>query len=228
MNGIHDMGGMHGFGQVQIEANEPVFHEPWEGRVMGLISQVRHRLAAQQPSRRMIGRPVMENMEPAAYLNASYYERFLFMLERNAIMNGLVTEAELRERIDYYRERPEAPMPRHDDPQAAQRQRAALRVQGQPASTGAPPRFGVGDHVRARNFNPIGHTRLPRYVRGKHGVIVRVNGWYAIQDADASALGPNPQAVYTARFDAREVWGPDADSNLGVYLELWEGYLEPA
>ena len=226
MNSVHDLGGMHGFGQVQIEANEPVFHEEWEGRVLGLLSLTGPASGLPQPNPQLRGRAIIESMDPVRYLTASYYERFLEVIARRAVASGLVTEAELRERIERLRAQPDTLLPRRDDPAAVARARAGLQVQAHPEPAGPAPRFGVGDRVLARNLNPAGHTRLPRYIRGKQGFIVRVNGWYGVQDADATALGPSPQPVYTARFDAGEVWGPGAEPNLGIYLELWEGYLE--
>ena len=174
------------------------------------------------------GRSIIESMDPLHYLRASYYERFLVVAERAALANGVVTEEELRSRTEFYREHPEAPVPRREDPRTVERIRTQLRTQRHPEPEGAAPRFSVGDAVLARNLNPPGHTRLPRYIRGKRGVIARVNGWYAIEDADVAGLGPNPQTVYTVRFAGGEVWGPTTEPHLSVYLELWEGHLEPA
>ena len=223
MNGVHDMGGMHGFGRVEIERDEPVFHAEWEGRVMGM-----RRLVQQLPGMRLPGRPVIESMEPLHYLTASYYERFLHTLETHAVEQGLITREELDTRTELFRQHPAAPVPRRSAPPEAARALASFSAQARPEPSGLPPQFTVGDLVAARNLNPVGHTRLPRYIRGKRGVIERVNGWYHLQDEETEGLGPNPQAVYTVRFPAREVWGPRADPHHTVYLEMWEGYLEPA
>jgi nitrile hydratase subunit beta len=224
MNGVHDMGGMHGFGRVEIERDEPMFHEAWEGRMWGMLRQLRQLPGKQPPS----ARPIIESMEPVRYLTVSYYERFLHALEIHAVEKGLVTREELDARTELFQQHPEAPVPRRSAPTEAARAIALLTVQARPEPSGPLPQFKVGDLVAARNLNPAGHTRLPRYIRGKRGVIERVNGWYRLQDEEIEGLGPNPQTVYTVRFPAREVWGPRADPYLTVYLEMWEGYLEPA
>ena len=224
MNGVHDMGGMHGFGRVEIEIDEPVFHEAWEGRVYGMLQQAR-RTNGWQIGR---NRAIIESMPPAKYLTASYYERFLEALEQQVLAAGLVTEEELGRRIDQYRDHPDGQVPRREDPAGVARIRAAIATARHPEPEGAAPRFRLGDPVLVRNLNPRGHTRLPRFIRGERGVIARVNGWCLIEDADTTGLGPNPQTVYTVRFDAGEVWGPNAEPNQSVYLEMWEGYLDPA
>ena len=222
MNSIHDMGGMHGFGRVEIERDEPVFHEAWEGRVMGMLRQIR-----QLPGPHPQGRPTIESMEPVRYLMASYYERFLHVIEITTIEKGLVTREELDARTELFRQHPAASVSRRSVPTVAARAIASLTVQARPEPSGPLPQFKVGDPVAARNLNPTGHTRLPRYIRGKRGVIERINGWYRLQDEEIEGLGPNPQTIYTVQFPAREVWGPRADPHLTVYLEMWEGYLEP-
>ena len=227
MNGVHDMGGMQGFGRVEIERDEPVFHEAWEGRVMGMLLGML-RQVWQLPGTRLPGRPLIESMAPVRYLTASYYERFLHALEMHAVEQGLVTQDELDARTERFRRYTEVPVPRRSVPTVAARAIAALTAQARPEPSGPLPQFKVGDPVAARNLNPAGHTRLPRYIRGKRGVIERVNGWYRLQDEEIEDLGPNPQTVYTVRFTAREVWGPRADPHHAVYLEMWEGYLEPA
>ena len=226
MNGVHDMGGMHGFGRVEIEKDEPVFHEAWEGRVMGMLLGTL-RQVWQLPGARFPGRPLIESMAPVRYLTASYYERFLHALEMHAVEQGLVTRDELDARTERFRWYPEGPVPRQSVPTVAARAIAALTVQARPEPSGPLPQFKVGDPVAARNLNPTGHTRLPRYICGKRSVIERINGWYRLQDEEIEGLGPNPQTVYTVQFPAREVWGPSADPHLTVYLEMWEGYLEP-
>jgi nitrile hydratase len=90
------------------------------------------------------------------------------------------------------------------------------------------PRFTVGDRVVARTMNPIGHTRLPRYVRGKQGVIHEDYGVFGFPDTNAHGRGDNPQHVYNVRFSARELWGPTASEHDGLYIDLWEDYLDPA
>lgn len=223
MNGVHDLGGMHGFGPVIIEPDEPVFHEPWEGRVYGMLQQLRRKYQRNSGH----SRSVIESMEPVRYLTASYYERFLEAAVQTALEEGLVTDRELAARIEQLRATPGALVPTRSDP--AEVQQTLVRLKTQPPSeppTGA-PLFRPGDGVQARNLNWPGHNRLPRYIRGKRGWVERINGWYTIEDANAGALGRNPQPVYTVGFEGREVWGEGCEPNLKVYLELWEGYLLP-
>ena len=70
--------------------------------------------------------------------------------------------------------------------------------------------FKVGQRVRARNIHPTGHTRLPRYARGKTGVVVRDHGVYVFPDTNAHFQGEKRQHVYSVRFTARELWGEQA------------------
>jgi nitrile hydratase subunit beta len=225
MNGVHDMGGMHGFGPVMREENEPVFHDPWEGRVLGMLREFGARFPARAPG---AARDIIENIEPARYLTTSYYERFLEVVVQRAIAEGVITPQELEARMQVYEKEPDKPVPANSDPEAVARARARFATQLYPEPEGAAPRFSEGDAVLVRNLNWQGHNRLPRYIRGKHGFIERVNGLYATEDAHADALGPNPQTVYTVRFEGREVWGPETEPNMQLYLELWEGYLEPS
>jgi nitrile hydratase beta subunit len=90
------------------------------------------------------------------------------------------------------------------------------------------PRFQIGQRVRARNINPVGHTRLPRYARGKFGMIDRDHGVFVFPDTNAHFLGEKPQHVYSVRFTARELWGEQAPQKDSVYLDMWDDYLDPA
>src|SRR5688500_16380079 len=91
-----------------------------------------------------------------------------------------------------------------------------------------PPRFKAGDRVRARNINPLGHTRLPRYARGRQGVIDRDHGVFIFPDTHAMGLGPKPQHCYAVRFAARGLWGPEASARAWIYIDLWDDHLDPA
>ena len=92
----------------------------------------------------------------------------------------------------------------------------------------AKARFKVGQHVRARNMNPPGHTRLPRYARGKAGVVARHHGIFVFPDSNAHFLGEAPQHLYSIRFTARELWGDAASPRDSVHLDLWDSYLDHA
>ncbi len=224
MNGVHDLGGMHGFGKVHIEKDEPVFHEEWEGRILAMSRQLGIALGPLPPG---AARFIIESMYPTRYLTASYYERLgIEVVEKRALANGIITKEELDQRTEFFREHPASSVPRREDLATVEGILAGLRTQRHPSPEGPAPRFRLGDPVLARNLNWSGHSRLPRYIRGKRGSIARVNGWYAIEDGHADELGPNPQTVYTVGFAGPEVWGPNTDPKLRVYLEMWEGYLD--
>lgn len=215
---------MHGFGPVPYAQDEPVFHEAWEGRLYGL------RRALREPLFRTTDefRAVLERLEPAVYLGSTYYERWLVATERSIVAKGLLTAEELEARTEAFRSEPDRALPRREDPQLLEQALARVnrRDPAQPKPVG-PSRFSAGDQVIARNVHPTGHTRLPRYVRGKRGVVTRVHGFNDLPDAIAAGTGPDPQPVYSVRFEARELWGDSAEANACVYLDLWDSYLEP-
>src|SRR5208282_3670148 len=208
MNGIHDMGGMEGFGPVAPEANEPVFHAEWEARVYGLMSgffalgkinvdEFRH---------------AIERIPPARYLASSYYERWMQATETLLVEHGIVTREEI------------ASLPQPDHSSIAV---PAAQPPAKPSrAPKARPRFAAGDRVRVRNLNPPGHTRSPRYVRDKIGAIRRDYGSYVFPDTNAHHAGENRQHVYSVEFTARELWGTAARER--IIIDLWEDYLEPA
>jgi nitrile hydratase subunit beta len=221
MDGIHDLGGMHGFGPVVPEPDEPVFHADWERRVFGLtfstgctVDEFRHGI---------------EQMDPAEYLNSSYYEHWLVTIEKNLLDKGRITAEELDARTRHFQEHPQAQPTRREDPQLARRFLEGIKI-GNPSvrAPAVPPRFQVGDRVVARNTHPHGHTRLPRYVRGKRGTIHAHYGTHLTPDTNAHGLGEQPQPVYNVRFDARELWGDSAEERQVLHIDLWESYLEPA
>jgi len=219
MNGVHDMGGMHGMGPVQEEKNEPVFHEAWEGRVFAL----RRAMGAWGKWNIDFMRHEVELVPPADYLRMGYYERqfaaFLVVLAKR----GFLSPAEL-----------EAGKPTSGSavavPALTAERAKVLIAKGVPTSrdVSVSPRFQSGHQVRARNINPVGHTRLPRYVRGKFGTIDRDHGVFVFPDTNAHFLGERPQHVYSVRFAARELWGAQAAEKDCVYLDLWDDYLEAA
>ncbi len=224
MNGAHDMGGMHGFGPVVREQNEPLFHAEWERTVFGMSRAMRARgIINIDESRHGI-----ERMPPAEYLAASYYERWLSSLERVLVEKGIVTSDELESRIEQLREQPETPTPSRDDPDLYRLLTQQTSQQELYQREGPAPRFGVGDPVRTTNTHPTGHTRLPRYARGKWGTILLVHGPQALPDRHAHGQGECPEVVYNVRFDGREIWGASAEMGTAISIDLWESYLEPA
>ena len=217
MNGVHDMGGMEGFGPIAPEPNEPVFHHRCEARALALT------LAAGAWGRWTLdkSRHARELIPAADYLSMSYYEKWVAGLVALLVESGLVTRKEIEDAHA-------APGAEKSSPPLT-----AARV-GISLASGGPtirviataPRFAPGVDVRARNLNPSGHTRLPRYVRGKLGTITRHHGAHVFPDTNAHGLGERPQHLYQVRFEARALWGEAQRS--AVYLDLWESYLEPA
>jgi nitrile hydratase beta subunit len=217
MNGVHDMGGMQGMGPVDREQNEPVFHSPWEGRIYAISRAI----GAWRKWNIDASRHQIELIPPADYLRMSYYEKWLTRNLELLVKHGLVTSEE----IDSGKPSP-----------GAAKATPPLTLSGVPAAMGrgsytrpganAKARFKVGQHVRARNMNPAGHTRLPRYARGKVGVVVRIHGIFVFPDTNAHFLGEQPQYLYSVRFAARELWGEQASPRDFVYIDMWDNYIE--
>jgi nitrile hydratase subunit beta len=215
MNGIHDMGGMHGIGPLQYEKNEPVYHSEWEGRVdtMYVAMWATGKIAGPRQA-------IEEKISAYEYLRMSYYERWLTALIEQMIAAKLITRAEI------------------ESGQPAERSANSVRpvsateavafrtgISSTRRNVELAPRFQIGQRVRARNINPVTHTRLPRYARGRLGIVDRLRGVFPIPDANA---GGKSQNLYSVRFPARELWGEDAPPRDAVYLDMWDDYLEPA
>jgi nitrile hydratase subunit beta len=218
MDGIHDMGGMHGFGKVEAEQNEPVFHAQWEGRVLAMTRAMGYAGAWTIDQ----SRAANEKLPAQVYLSISYYKRWELALEANLIETGLASADEIA-----------AGHARH----AGKPLKRRLLPAGVPNTitrgsytrqASAPARFKVGDRVRTKNIHPETHTRLPRYARGSSGVIDAIRGCHVYPDTVAIGAGEDPQWLYTVLFDARELWGDDADPTLTISIEAFEPYLEPA
>jgi nitrile hydratase subunit beta len=223
MNGAHDLGGMHGFGAVEIERDEPVFHHEWERRAFALT------LAAGFLGKWNIdmSRFARERMPPAEYLASTYYEHWLFGVEQLLHDTGLLTHDELDARLQGRGGTParitDARTVHPEHVERLLRTSRDARVDADVA-----PRFKVGDRVLTRNINPTGHTRLPRYARGKHGVIAIDHGVWTFPDANAAGRGRAPQHCYSVRFTARELWGDAAPPRDVVHLDVWDDYLVSA
>ncbi len=217
MNGVHDMGGMTCFGPIQREENEPIFHSPWERRVFGMTMMTMGQVDTLDAFRH-----TGERMAPVYYLSSSYYEHWLAGLETVLVEKGILTKEELATGIARDTSgSTKTPLPPEAVPALVQNGAACSRQTGR-----LTPRFKPGDRVIARNLNPPGHTRLPRYVRGKRGVIDRVHGTFVYPDTNAHGGGEQPQPVYSVRFDAIELWGPTASTHDRLHIDLWEDYLE--
>ena len=217
MNGVHDMGGQHGMGPVQYEKDEPVFHASWEGRVYALTRAMR----AWRKWTLDASRYALEILPPAEYLRMTYYERWLTRLETEVVKYGFVTAEELQNG------KPAAGSSTAT-PALTLATSAGWLSRGIPSSQDPKvrPMFKVGQRVRARNMHPAGHTRLPRYARGKAGVVTRDHGVYAFPDTNAHSQGEKRQHVYSVRFTARELWGESASARDSVHIDMWDDYLE--
>ena len=218
MDGIHDMGGMHGFGKVEPEPNEPVFHAPWEGRTYAI--------------NRALGftgiwtidetRAGIERLPPEVYLGSSYYRKWELRLEKLLVEKGLADADEI---ASGHALRPGKALKRTmktaDVANALSRGSFSRPAQG-------PARFKAGDKVRTKNIHPATHTRLPRYARDKTGVVEAIRGCHVYPDTVAIGQGEDPQWLYTVLFDGRELWGEASDPSLKVSIEAFEPYLELA
>ena len=219
MNGIHDLGGMHGFGPVNPESDEPVFHHEWEKRMFGLfaptfaggmfcVDEFRH---------------AIERMGAAEYLNSSYYEHWLHAIETLVVEKGVVTAEELRTGQAGAGSKPGQPALLADAVPKVVAHGASARVDAEVKA-----KFQEGDMVVVKNINPPTHTRVPRYVRDKLGCIDRDHGVCVFPDSAAHGKGEKPQHCYSVYFSAQEVWGSKASRNDSVYVDLWDDYLVSA
>ncbi len=217
MNGVHDLGGMHGYGPIDPPDEEPLFKEDWERRVFGLFAPVQ--IAAQVSVDEF--RFAIEEMGAANYLETSYYEHWLHAFETLVVQRGLMSAEELAAGASQSGSGGDPPLAAEAVPK--------IVATGHRARSDLPsPRYAVGDRVRARNLHPAHHTRLPRYVRGKVGVIAALNGGYELPDQIAQRVEAPPQGCYSVRFEGRELWGDDAPQNDALYIDLFDDYLDPA
>ena len=220
MNGVHDMGGMQGMGPIRREPDEPAFHERWEGRMYALSRVLRTRPGLWNIDAFRHGQEIVP---PADYLRMSYYERWLAWMSTAVVAAGDVTQAELESGT------PAAGSPRKAVLVAPEAVDAIVDRRGSARrNVKVAPRFKRGQRVRARNIHPAGHTRLPRYARGKSGVVVLDRGVWVFPDTNAHQHGEKPQHVYSVRFAAREIWGDQASRRDAIYVDMWNDYLEPA
>lgn len=217
MNGVHDMGGMQCFGDVNPDPNEPLFHAEWEGKVLALTLA----MGATGTWNIDQSRATRESLPPAKYLSAGYYGIWLEALEILLVANNLVSREELREG-------------RMIDPPAALKRilkaeqveaviKAGTSVSRTPVSEAL---FQIDDTVSVKNTHPATHTRMPGYIRGKQGRVVDVHGSHVFPDTHALGKGEDPHWLYTVEFSSHELWGPDSEL-FTINVDCWEPYLEP-
>ena len=218
-NGVHDLGGMDNLGPVEVEENEPVFHENWERRVFCLTLAM---LAAGYFKTDEIRRAV-EGMPADEYLGTSYYEHWIAGLTALMLEKGVLT----REELETGKSRRSDGMALPPLPKEAAQFALFNPI---PASVDAeiPARFAVGDRVRTRNMHPPHHTRIPRYCRDKAGIVDSVQDVFLLPDTNAYGGPDRPERVYTVRFAYRELFGPEASAADSLYIDMFDSYLEPA
>jgi nitrile hydratase len=199
------LGGLQGFGPVEVEASEPVFHDEWERRAFRLTM-------AAMMSGHLSGRfrHAIERMDPPWYLHSSYYEHWLTAAATGLVEAGVLTQEQLDRQLG-------RPFP------LARPIRAPRLTEPGPSSE--KHRFDVGERVRVREWHPLGHTRAPRYVQGKRGTVVRRDGIFSLPDVEYHCDQRRNEPTYSVRFEALELWGEAGDP---VYVDLWESYLEAA
>jgi nitrile hydratase subunit beta len=218
MNGVHDMGGMDGFGKVEAEPNEPVFHAEWEARVLAMVRAMGAAGAFNIDTSRFY----RETLPPDVYLASSYYKKWFLGLEDMLLDKGIIAKDDIAAGHAVTPAKPLTPGKLTID----NVERTMVRGKfARPAPS--PAKFKAGDRVRARNMHPVTHTRLPRYVRGHVGIIERDHGCHVFPDSAAQDAGENPQWLYTVVFEGTELWGPDTDPTVKVSIDAFEPYLEP-
>ena len=222
MDGIHDLGGMHGFGAVVAPGGEAPYHERWAARVFALHMLVELERLGARPG----GRATREEMDPVDYLAASYFERWLWSAEQGLLRKGTIAAGEVEHMMERLAAGGPEPPP-HRDPEQAARAVESLQevIPMQPATR---PRFVPGQGVRVRRMHPAGHTRCPRYVRGARGVVERVRGAEELPDLAVYERDAPVEPVYAVAFRSDELWGPGGEPPWTVALDLWESYLEEA
>jgi nitrile hydratase len=220
VDGIHDLGGMQGFGPVVVEPDEPPFHEPWEGRTHGLV--IAAALAVPSPGGTV--RPYIERMGNAAYITTSYYEHWLAAVESRLVGAGVISQEELAAKQAAVAAGD--PVPTRQDPDTAAFVRTLFRPFAVDNPEAPAARFGLDDEVQVRRMHRAGHTRCPRYVRGARGTVVAVRAAQPLPDLAVDGE-TRLEPFYSVAFSPAELWGDDAEPGAAtVVVDLWESYLE--
>lgn len=210
MNGPHDMGGAQSFGPVVPEADAHPFHQDWERRALAITLAV----GAFGLWNIDQGRYEREKLPPSIYLSSSYYRIWILALENTIEALGLLEREDLTART-------------------AEQLIGIFSTRGSyERPIDSTPAFEVGQRVVTRKINPTGHTRLPRYARGRVGTVIAVRGAHVFPDRNAVPLGEKPEKIpewlYTVEFAGTELWGEDADSTHTVSIDAWQPYLRAA
>lgn len=222
MDGIHDLGGKHGFGPVERESDESVFHEPWEAKMFAIMLASGPAGAWQCADR---FRHLIERIDPVSYLSDGYYGRWLGGIETGLVEAGVLSSEDIQARYVELGGNPEAriaarpkanPEPLGPIPEAIHSQREV-----------PPARFHVGDEVVTDTNVKPGHTRLPAYARGKQGRIIACHQGWVYPDTNAHGQGEQPKNLYTVEFTGMELWGENSEA-MTLCLDLFEPYLHLA
>ena len=217
MDGIHDMGGMQGWGTVTIDPDEPVFREWWHGRAfaMGAMSM------GLSGTNLDAFRHGLERLHPYDYLADGYYGRWLACAETLLVDSGVIPPDAVEARArNLSGESVDEPADVEENKPVYERGGA-----GSLREIDDPHAFSVGDEVRAKDIRTGGHTRMPGYIRGRTGTVHALRPAALLPDTNAHFAGENPQHVYTVEFDSTELWGPDAEA-AKLRIDLFESYLE--
>ncbi len=224
MNGVHDLGGMDGFRLPERDRDGPILKEEWERQIWGLVWALRIPGSSSEVRASDV-RTAIENMPPELYLGMPYYARFLYWTEQSVLRSGLATEAELRN--------PDGPItmpniPNFQPPGPEDVVAGFSQDSSSELDADVPALFSVGDAVIVKNEHPVGHTRAPRYVRGRRGIIHRDHGVHQFEDATPPGVDRGPQHLYSVMFTGPELWGSRGNPRDRIYVELWDDHLQPA
>ena len=217
MDGIHDMGGMQGWGTVTVDPDEPVFREWWHGRAfaMGAMSM------GLSGTNLDAFRHGLERLHPYDYLADGYYGRWLACAETLLVDSGVIPPGAVEARArNLSGESVDEPADVEENKPVYERGGA-----GSLREIDDPHAFSVGDEVRAKDIRTGGHTRMPGYIRGRTGTVHALRPAALLPDTNAHFAGENPQHVYTVEFDSTVLWGPDAEA-AKLRIDLFESYLE--
>ena len=224
MDGIHDLGGRHGFGPILHPEEEPVFHSDWERTVLVMF-----------PAMALAGafnldefRHGMEQIPPHDYITARYYEHWVDSMTRYGLRSGIFDGDDLEQRTQHYLDNPDEPLPPSSKPEMVETLRQMIATgDDYHRPKEEPAKFASGDRVTVSSGPSLGHTRRPGYVRGRTGTIATFHGSYVYPDTNAMGDGEGAEYVYTVEFSGEELWGAEG-ANSTVYIDLWEPYLLPA
>lgn len=212
MDTIHDLGGREGFGPIRWheDDDDKLFQEPWQARTWAICIMMIGRFQQDQTGWTPDWyRHVIERIAPGDYFAMNYFDKWAQAMMATLVDDGV---AEIQEFVEG-----------HSHGNAPQCVPKPLAASAEPGAA----KYAVGDAVVMKRSIASMHTRLPGYVRGRKGVIDTCIGAEIL--ADASAVGDiRKEQLYTVRFEAADLWPEQDGRRVGVYLDLWESYLEPA